>query len=112
MVREYEEDYVKPPTFDDAPTTAAGSQVQQSEDGTAEPVSALEHYEKAVEREAAGSLGAALGLYRKAFRVSITYCRPGAKLDWEVFGAGADASDRWMIALIKSTRTSTSRSRR
>ena len=34
-----------------------------------EPESALEHYEKAVEREAQGNLGDSLKLYRKAFRV-------------------------------------------
>lgn len=34
-----------------------------------EPKSALEHYEKAVERETQGNLGDSLDLYRKAFRV-------------------------------------------
>ncbi|EKD18104.1 uncharacterized protein L3040_007715 [Drepanopeziza brunnea f. sp. 'multigermtubi'] len=34
-----------------------------------EPQSALEHYEKAVERESAGNLGDSLTLYRKAFRM-------------------------------------------
>lgn len=34
-----------------------------------DPVTALDHYEKAVEREAAGSLGDSLKLYRKAFRM-------------------------------------------
>ena len=34
------------------------------------PQSALEHYEKAVERESQGNLGDSLDLYRKAFRVS------------------------------------------
>lgn len=33
------------------------------------PESALEHYERAVERETQGSLGESLSLYRKAFRV-------------------------------------------
>lgn len=33
------------------------------------PESALEHYEKAVEKETQGSLGESLSLYRKAFRV-------------------------------------------
>lgn len=36
----------------------------------AEPESALEHYEKAVERESQGKLGDSVNLYRKAFRVS------------------------------------------
>lgn len=35
-----------------------------------EPVSALDHYEKAVERESQGNLGDSVGLYRKAFKVS------------------------------------------
>jgi len=34
------------------------------------PESALDHYEKAVERESQGNLGDSLDLYRKAFRVS------------------------------------------
>lgn len=37
--------------------------------GGREPQSALEHYEKAVERETQGSLGDSLALYRKAFKV-------------------------------------------
>lgn len=43
-----------------------------------EPRSALEHYERAVERESDGSLGDSLNLYRKAFRVGLQtiYPRP------------------------------------
>lgn len=37
--------------------------------GGQEPQSALEHYEKAVERESQGSLGDSVALYRKAFKV-------------------------------------------
>lgn len=40
---------------------------------TREPRSALEHYEKAVERETEGNLGDSLNLYRKAYRVHIQY---------------------------------------
>lgn len=36
-----------------------------------ESSSALEHYEKAVEKEDQGSLGDSVGLYRKAFKVSV-----------------------------------------
>jgi hypothetical protein len=36
-----------------------------------EPTSALEHYEKAVEKESEGRLGDSLSLYRKAFKVSV-----------------------------------------
>ncbi len=38
--------------------------------GVKEPVTALDCYEEAVEKEAQGSLGESLRLYRKAFRVS------------------------------------------
>lgn len=43
--------------------------------GTApkEPESALEHYEKAAEREAQGNLGDSLTHYRKAFRVCTSF---------------------------------------
>jgi F-box protein 9 len=40
----------------------------------AEPVSALEHFERAVEREDQGNLGDSLGHYRKAYRV----CSPSS----------------------------------
>ncbi|KAG9227994.1 hypothetical protein BJ875DRAFT_478797 [Amylocarpus encephaloides] len=40
-----------------------------SNEGAKEPESALEHYERAVERENQGSLGDSLNLYRKAFRM-------------------------------------------
>lgn len=39
-----------------------------------EPDSALEHFERAVEKEAAGKLGDSLSHYRKAYRV-ITICK-------------------------------------
>lgn len=41
-----------------------------SRESRAEPTSALEHFERAVEREAEGNLGDSLQLYRKAYRVS------------------------------------------
>ena len=37
-----------------------------------EPTSALEHFERAVEKEAEGNLGDSLTHYRKAYRVSLT----------------------------------------
>jgi F-box protein 9 len=65
-----DDEYVQPRVFDDtvvAQTAASAERVQAG--GSSEPVSALDHYEKAVEREAAGKLGDSLSLYRKAFRV-------------------------------------------
>lgn len=60
--------------FDDdqiAKDTQANSEGKKAESGVeSQPQSALEHYEKAVERESQGSLGDSLHLYRKAFKVS------------------------------------------
>lgn len=46
-----------------------GSKHPQSSQTSKEPQSALEHYEKAIEREDQGNLGDSLNLYRKAYRV-------------------------------------------
>jgi F-box protein 9 len=46
----------------------------RKKDGSREPRSALEHYEKVVERESQGSLGDSLNLYRKAFKVGKISC--------------------------------------
>ena len=46
-----------------------GAGVHPENNKLREPRSALEHYEKAVERETEGNLGDSLNLYRKAFRV-------------------------------------------
>ncbi|KAB5549749.1 hypothetical protein GE09DRAFT_1127605 [Coniochaeta sp. 2T2.1] len=65
-----EEEYVTK-SFDE-PAAAASSVLPgqaESEPGRGEPVSALEHFEQAVEREAAGKLGDSLRLYRKAYRL-------------------------------------------
>lgn len=65
-VADTDEDYVQARAFDDAePTQTAPNDGKE----TREPVTALEHYEHAVEKEAQGSLGDSLSLYRKAFRV-------------------------------------------
>lgn len=49
----------------------AGSRDVPTNQAAEEPKSALEHYEKAVEREDQGNLGDSVNLYRKAFRVSV-----------------------------------------
>lgn len=68
-----QEDHVEPQEFPglDAPRRRE-SDVAESSKSSKEPQSALEHYEKAVERENQGSLGDSLSLYRKAFRVSLS----------------------------------------
>jgi hypothetical protein len=66
-----DEDHVEPQGFsglDGASNLEQNAEGSQTRDGK-EPQSALEHYEKAVERETQGSLGDSLALYRKAFRV-------------------------------------------
>ncbi|TAQ91632.1 hypothetical protein B7494_g37 [Chlorociboria aeruginascens] len=71
-----EQDHVDPPSFHDLDAYAevenADGESSQSRTGSREPRSALEHYEKAVERESQGSLGDSLNLYRKAFRVRLS----------------------------------------
>ncbi|TVY32199.1 F-box protein [Lachnellula subtilissima] len=68
---EEEHDEFEPPTFSglDVPRTFDGESGESSKSASNEPQSALEHYEKAVERENQGSLGDSLNLYRKAFRM-------------------------------------------
>lgn len=69
---DYDEDYVRARSFDE-PTaeesTSARPPTHQDDAAGKEPVSALDHYERAVEKEAQGVLGDSLRLYRKAFRV-------------------------------------------
>lgn len=68
-IADTDEDYVEARVFDDTDTIQT---VKNGEKEKTEPVTALEHYERAVEKEAQGSLGDSLSLYRKAFRVR--YC--------------------------------------
>ncbi len=68
---DHDDYYVQPRAFDEdgpAITETSAEEVTQ-ESKSKDPVTALEHYEKAVEREAVGKLGESLSLYRKAFRV-------------------------------------------
>jgi len=69
-VKENDDD-VEPPKLSglDGVRDVESQYAESSESGGKEPQSALEHYEKAVERETQGSLGDSLDLYRKAFRV-------------------------------------------
>ena len=69
--QDHDDYYVQPRAFDeDGPAiTDTNAEEVTEESESKEPVTALEHYEKAVEREAVGKLGESLSLYRKAFRV-------------------------------------------
>lgn len=67
-IQDTDEDYVETRTFD---SPEPSQEVKQDDQGNNEPVTALEHYERAVEKEDQGSLGDSLQLYRRAFRVRI-----------------------------------------
>ena len=72
---EEEDEYLEPRTshgLDGASGNPSDEYGESSKGKTRsrEPNSALEHYEKAVERESQGRLGDSLSLYHKAFKVS------------------------------------------
>lgn len=70
-VEDTDEDYVQARVFDEP---APVQPVRHDDKGVRkEPVSALEHYELAVEKEGMGRLGESLTLYRKAFRVRYAF---------------------------------------
>ncbi|KAE9985852.1 hypothetical protein BLS_004532 [Venturia inaequalis] len=66
-------DELEPFAHHDLPEKETGRKTGDAEYGVSqipeEPTTALEHYEKAVEREGQGSLGDSVALYRKAFRM-------------------------------------------
>jgi len=69
-----DDDHVQPPVFDELFGDAAARKGKEPEGapedvGDEGLVSALDHFEAAVMREAQGNLGDSLNLYRKAFRV-------------------------------------------
>lgn len=64
-----DDDYVEPLAFDDPETAKSVQSISPPDKEDGEPVTALDHYERAVEKESQGSLGDSLMLYRKAFRV-------------------------------------------
>lgn len=66
---ETDEVYDEPPVFDDPEPVQSVQPIPQKDKENEEPVTALDHYERAVEKESQGSLGDSLMLYRKAFRV-------------------------------------------
>ncbi|KAF2827389.1 hypothetical protein CC86DRAFT_321417 [Ophiobolus disseminans] len=71
-----DEDEVTPHVYQDLGEKKHGRRLDETSADTAaalaasrEPVSALDHYEKAVEKESEGRLGDSLSLYRKAFKL-------------------------------------------
>jgi F-box protein 9 len=73
-----DDDHVQPQVFSrlDAPSALVAEDGEGFKTASREPRSALEHYEKAVERESQGSLGDSLDLYRKAYKVSLQVSIP------------------------------------
>jgi F-box protein 9 len=68
------DDEVVPAGYHDLDEKHSGRRLDAYDEGSSsssshEPKTALEHYEKAVEKEGQGSLGDSLSLYRKAFRM-------------------------------------------
>lgn len=66
-----DDDDVEPQNFDDPVPVKP---VTPSDGDNGDLLTALDHYERAVEKESQGSLGDSLMLYRKAFRVRFTIC--------------------------------------
>ncbi|KAF9875874.1 F-box protein pof7 [Colletotrichum karsti] len=70
---EEDEEYARALTFDEPPPLSSGRTLENAAGPTKaeekELVSALDHFEEAVEKEAIGNLGDSLKLYRKAFRL-------------------------------------------
>jgi len=68
-------DEIEPRTYHDLPEKETGRKLDDDAYGLTaagtgkEPSSALDHYEKAVEKETQGRLGDSVSLYRKAFKV-------------------------------------------
>ncbi|KAF2100154.1 hypothetical protein NA57DRAFT_37705 [Rhizodiscina lignyota] len=61
---------IEPRSYHDLDERETGRRLDGEEtEAPREPQSALEHYEKAVEKETQGSLGDSVNLYRKAFRL-------------------------------------------
>lgn len=73
VAQDGDDDLVQPLSFDEPLAPAKGRDGEDAASGLQEEQqelsSALEHFEKAVEKEELGSLGDSLRLYRKAFRV-------------------------------------------
>ncbi|KAM0335293.1 hypothetical protein ACHAQA_000338 [Verticillium albo-atrum] len=66
-----DDEYVKVPSFDEpsGSSTPVYESAEADAPGKRAPVSALDHFEEAAEKEAIGNLGDSLKLYRKAFRM-------------------------------------------
>ena len=94
-------DEIEPRTYHDVPNKEDSLKLDGDrshlEKANKEPRSALEHYEKAVERESQGSLGDSVNLYRRAFKVCSNI----------PYDSRAESIPSWTLQSMKSTRIST-----
>lgn len=67
--RDDDQDFLQGRSFDEPPPPTGHTLAGQSEAPSKELVSALDHFEEAMEREAQGNMGDSLKLYRKAYKV-------------------------------------------
>lgn len=71
-----DEYYLHGQSFDGPPPTSASGHLLSDAPGKGVErplISALDHYEEAMEKEAQGNMGESLRLYRKAYRVSLSF---------------------------------------
>lgn len=64
-----EDEHIEGRALDNLGDKGAAADLQPSKEPAQEPQSALEHYEKGVEKETQGNLAESLNHYRKAYRV-------------------------------------------
>lgn len=64
-----DEDYLQGQSFDENPAPAGNTLAGSSKPENKELISALDHFEEAMEREAQGNMGDSLKLYRQAYKV-------------------------------------------
>lgn len=72
VIPDEDDDKIQPRSFDETETNPASSSKEQDysrNSKSKEPLTALDHYEQAVEKEAIGKLGDSVRLYRKAYKV-------------------------------------------
>jgi F-box protein 9 len=75
--KNHHDDELEPRSYHDLEEKELGRKIGDESFGTSsssaksEPKTALEHYERAVEKEEQGNLGDSMALYRKAFKVSM-----------------------------------------
>lgn len=68
-----DEDYFEGRSFDEPPEPSGHTLAGPSKSAPKELISALDHFERAMEKEAEGNMGDSLKLYRQAYKVRAYY---------------------------------------